>query len=281
MSGLSADGTVSFNLYGDNAVAASVSATVITSDLTALMNAINNVAGSTNITAALGTNNSDLILTHATGNDIVIQGFSHSAAVSYPATSITPVTGDGSTLATPVEQSISVTGNASHNNGTAVTLFAGGERGNFNTTVVGGEIIFSSSSSFNVTSSISGNASTGTSIFSGAAGSSNASTLESVNQIDVSTQSGAEAAISVIDGAITQISTVRAQLGAVQNRFGSTISNIANNVENLQAARSRILDADFAEETANLTKAQILQQAGISILGQANSIPQNVLSLLQ
>ncbi len=283
LSSLSANGTVSFTLYGDNvATGAGVTATVTTSDLSALVTAINNVAGTTSINAALGANNSEIILTHATGKDIVIEGFSHSAAVGYAAPGVTPVSGTGSSVSAPVEQSILVTGNASHNSGgTAVSLYAGGERGRFNTTVVGGEIEFTSSTTFNVTSSISGSASTGTSLFSGAANSSNASTLNNVSSIDVSTQAGANAAISILDGALNQVNTVRAQLGAVQNRFSSTISNLANNVQNLQAARSRILDADFAAETANLTRAQILQQAGIAILAQANQLPQNVLSLLK
>jgi flagellin len=159
-------------------------------------------------------------------------------------------------------------------------LYDGGARANFDTTVIGGEITFSSADTFNVASDIAGTASTGTSLFSGGASTANSSTLLDVGQVDVSTQAGANAAISIIDGALDQISQVRAELGAVQNRFGSTISNLANNVENLQAARSRIQDADFAQETANLTKAQILQQAGIAILAQANSLPQNVLALL-
>lgn len=283
LSNLSANGTISFELFGDNtSTGAVVSATVITSDLTALMNAINNVAGTTNITAAFGSDNSSLVLTHSTGQNIVIQGFTHSAAVDYAAPAVNPVSTNGSSLLAPVEQSIVVTGNASHNtSGTAVTLYDGGERGNFNTTVVGGEIIFSSSQSFNVTSNIAGSASVGTSLFNGGAGSANASSLSAVNSINVGTQSGAEAAISIIDGALTQINTVRAQLGAVQNRFTSTIDNIANSVENLDAANSRIVDADFAAETASLARAQILQQAGIAILAQANQIPQNVLALLR
>lgn len=282
ISALSANGTVGFSLYGDNAIAASISATVTTSDLTALVNSINNFAGTTGITAAVGTDNSEIILTHQTGKNIVIQNFTHSAAVDYQAPGVTPVSGTGSTVVAPAEQSITVTGNPNTNtSGTAVNLYDGGARTNFDTTVVGGEIVFTSADTFNVASSISGSASTGTSLFSGAANSANSSTLSDVGQIDVSTQSGANAAISVIDGALDQISTVRAELGAVQNRFGSTIANIANNVQNLQAARSRILDADFAAETANLTKAQILQQAGIAILAQANSLPQNVLALLK
>ncbi len=84
-----------------------------------------------------------------------------------------------------------------------------------------------------------------------------------------------------LDSALTSISDLRSTFGAIQNRFESTISNLGTAVENLSAARSRILDADFAAETANLTRAQILQQAGTAMLSQANAIPQNVLSLLQ
>ncbi|OUS11530.1 hypothetical protein A9Q89_08625 [Gammaproteobacteria bacterium 53_120_T64] len=114
----------------------------------------------------------------------------------------------------------------------------------------------------------------------GGLGSSSAA-LTKLSTVDISTVEGANAAISVLDGSLSQISTIRADLGAVQNRFESTISNLAITSENLSAARSRILDADFAAETAALTRSQILQQAGVSILSQANSLPQSVLSLLQ
>jgi flagellin len=105
--------------------------------------------------------------------------------------------------------------------------------------------------------------------------------LSALNEVDISTVEGANAAIAVLDGALSQVTSIRADLGAVQNRFGSTIANLQTTSENLTAARSRILDADFAQETANLTRAQILQQAGTAILAQANAIPQNVLSLLR
>ncbi|MBL4761978.1 MAG: flagellin FliC [Gammaproteobacteria bacterium] len=108
-----------------------------------------------------------------------------------------------------------------------------------------------------------------------------AAALSQLDAVDISTVAGANAAISVVDGALSQVATIRAGLGAIQNRFESTISNLSTTSENLSAARSRILDADFASETADLTRAQILQQAGISILAQANSLPQNVLALLQ
>jgi flagellin len=102
-----------------------------------------------------------------------------------------------------------------------------------------------------------------------------------VSTVDISTVNGANSAIAVIDSALTSIDTQRATLGAVQSRFDSVVSNLSNVSENSQAARSRIMDADFASETAQLAKSQILQQAGISVLAQANAQPQNVLALLQ
>jgi flagellin len=99
--------------------------------------------------------------------------------------------------------------------------------------------------------------------------------------VGVATYSAAQAAITSIDSAINTIDTIRGDLGAIQNRFESTISNLSNVAENLTAARSRILDADIAQETSAMTKSNILQQAGVSILSQANQAPQLALSLLQ
>lgn len=111
--------------------------------------------------------------------------------------------------------------------------------------------------------------------------SSASAALAQLSATNISTVAGANAAISVLDGALSQVSSIRAGLGAIQNRFSSTISNLSTTSENLSAARSRIQDADFAAETAALTRGQILQQAGVAILSQANSLPQNVLSLLR
>ncbi len=97
----------------------------------------------------------------------------------------------------------------------------------------------------------------------------------------VSTAAKAQTAITTIDAAIKKVDTTRGDLGAVQNRFESTIANLSNISENLSAARSRILDADIAMETSAMTKNNILQQAGVSILAQANQTPQLALSLLQ
>jgi flagellin len=95
------------------------------------------------------------------------------------------------------------------------------------------------------------------------------------------TATGASAAIDALDAAIAAIDTSRATLGAIQNRFTTTINNLQSSIENQSAARSRIMDADFAKETASLSRSQILQQAGTAMLAQANQLPQSVLKLLQ
>jgi flagellin len=101
-----------------------------------------------------------------------------------------------------------------------------------------------------------------------------------LKDVDVSTFQGAQDAIKALDNALKTVSSQRAELGALQNRFESTSSNLQITSENLSAANSRIRDADFATETAELSRTQVLQQAGISILAQANQRPQQVLSLL-
>ncbi|MEG3641179.1 flagellin N-terminal helical domain-containing protein [Magnetococcus sp. PR-3] len=101
-----------------------------------------------------------------------------------------------------------------------------------------------------------------------------------ITALTISTQAGAEAALSLVDNALNSISDVRADLGAIQSRFGAVIGNLTNIVENMSAARSRIQDADIAAETANLTKTSILQQAGTAVLAQANQQPQLALQLL-
>ncbi|WP_028491167.1 flagellin [Thioalkalivibrio sp. ALE19] len=102
-----------------------------------------------------------------------------------------------------------------------------------------------------------------------------------LTDISVTSRENATQAIGALDGALDQVNSLRSELGAVQTRFESTISNLEIGAENLSDARSRIMDADFAAETAELTRAQVLQQAGISVLSQANAVPQNVLGLLQ
>ena len=121
-------------------------------------------------------------------------------------------------------------------------------------------------------------ANAGTDVF--AAATSNSS-FQSVAAVDISTAAGAQTALGTIDSALAQISGSRAALGAYQNRFDSVITNLQTTSENISASRSRIQDADFAAETANLSRAQILQQAGTAMVAQANQLPQGVLALLR
>jgi flagellin len=107
-----------------------------------------------------------------------------------------------------------------------------------------------------------------------------AANLTATGTVVVSASAGASAALSALGTAIDTVNQARATYGALQNRFEAVISNLGNYTENLTAARSRIQDADFAAETASLTRAQILQQAGTTILAQANTLPQSALSLL-
>ena len=106
-------------------------------------------------------------------------------------------------------------------------------------------------------------------------------TVNSISSINVLTAAGATNALSAIDGALSTVSSARASLGAVQNRFSSVVASLQTTSENLSASRSRIQDADFALETANLSRAQVLQQAGTAMVAQANQLPQGVLALLR
>ena len=271
LSGLSAAGTVSFNLTGSNISTGvvNISATLSgTSNLLNMVTAINAQTGNTGVSASLNAAGG-VDMVQADGYDIKISGFTHSAAVDGGSV------GTSSTFSNiATEQSINVSGTE----GQSVTLYDGGKRTGDNSTVVGGQVTFNGLSAYNISSSIAG---TVGSIFSVAAAASNASTLSSVNALDVSTKSGANSAIAVADAALAQVNTIRSDMGAIQNRFQSTVANLQATSENVTAARSRIQDTDFAAETANLTRNQILQQAGVAMLAQANALPNTVLSLLK
>ncbi len=235
-------GTASLSLKGSNSTAITVSATnAVATDLSAMVKAVNDQTGLTGITATSSGNN--LVLTSATGDDINV-GTADGAGVG--ANAATLAGADSPT--------------------TAVTLGAVGTG-----TTVGGLLSFDSASAFTVLST------TATIV----AAATTASTLTSVGSLDISTQNGATSALKVIDSALAGVSSQRASLGAVQNRFESTVSNLQTSAENLSASRSRIQDADFAQETANLSRSQILQQAGTAMVAQANQLPQGVLALLR
>ena len=246
---LSAAGTVNFTLFGSNTTGVAVTATVGSiTDLSSLNDAINNYAATTGITSTVS--GGTITLTSEQGYDI----------------SITDMLNTGT--ATMAFQALDAYSNAT--SGALATL--GGAVGTDSSTV-GATLRFSSPSAFTVTSAAGGG------IFSAAT--ANASSLSSVATINVGSQSGANSAISIIDSALQTIVSQRASLGAIQNRVSSTIANLTTTAENLTASRSRIQDADFAAETANLTRGQILQQAGIAMLAQANALPNQVLTLLR
>ena len=112
-------------------------------------------------------------------------------------------------------------------------------------------------------------------------GAANAASSDGVDTLSVSSQSNAQTAIDIVDRALNDVNSGRATMGAFQSRFESVVANLNLGAENATAGRSRVQDADFAVESANLAKNQVLQQAGMSVLAQANALPQQVLALLQ
>jgi flagellin len=139
-----------------------------------------------------------------------------------------------------------------------------------------GELSYTSTSASGIQFGGNNEAYAGTTTDTAATGSGTA-----LSALLVTSASDANIAIGSVDNALSSISSIRSSLGSYQSRFESVVANLQTTAENLSASRSRIVDADFASETANLTKAQILQQSGIAMLAQANAIPQNVLALLQ
>ncbi len=287
LSDISLAGTVSFSLYGNNTSAATISAAVTSNgavmNLTSLAAAINAKSATTGITASLTDNNASIMLKNDSGANIVIENFTHSLASEATASNISGT--QVSMKVTGVADSIdSDTGVLSTTNTTASTLYTGGtsNRG-ADSTVVGGTLSFSGANSFTVASSVAGSSQSGgnSSLFSTDAGAKGASAMFNVESFDIGTVDGANAAIKAVDSALTLISTIRSAMGAAQNRFYSTISSLSAASMNISSARSTIQDTDFAAETSNLAKFQILQQAGVAMLSQANQLPQLVLSLLK
>jgi flagellin len=180
------------------------------------------------------------------------------------------------------------------NSSGAIQYMSSGQAGAVSTSAAGsgvvtfgGQVVLNSTNSYSITTSGAGFASgvlavggtsTTTALTSGAA---YASTLKTVEKLDISTVQGSNQALRVVDDALSTVNDQRAKFGALQSRFTATINNLATTSENMSAARSRIRDADFAAETAALTRAQVLQQAGTAMLGQANALPNQVLSLLR
>ena len=143
-----------------------------------------------------------------------------------------------------------------------------------------GKVVLDSAKSFTVTTAVADVFQDAGTPGTAAAGTYGAQ-LQAANAMDITTADAATRTLAIVDAALTTVNDQRARFGAIQNRLESTISNLQTSSENLSASRSRIRDADFAAETASMTRAQILQQAGVAMLAQANAIPNNVLSLLR
>jgi flagellin len=247
---------------------------VNTEDLAGAVNAINEAAGETGISASL-TGDGRLVLTSERGDNIRIENLQVAGQLaSLAAIRATTYTyeGDVTNDKDAIAQGWLVSA------GTAESVFT-------DTNAVYAEFVgvvrMSSNDDFKLSLDTGNTAINDTArLLQGTANATDISDKETVDEINISTAIGAQLAIDIIDGALSHIDSQRAGLGAVQNRLSSTISNLQNVVENASGSRSRIRDADFALETAQMTKSQILQQAGTSILAQANQLPQSALSLL-
>ncbi|MES2025029.1 MAG: flagellin [Pseudomonadota bacterium] len=195
------------------------------------------------------------------------------------ATGVTATIGDGSNGGAANAIILSNTSGAAISIGLGATATATAAGLTAGTTAAGenGKITLATDLSGSIT--LGGSAANAGSI--GFATGSVSTTQNLLSSISIATDSGAQNALLVVDAALSAVSSTRAQLGAVQNRFTSVVASLGTTSENLSAARSRILDADFASETANLTRGQILQQAGTAMLAQANSLPNGVLALLR
>ncbi|TCP61397.1 flagellin [Rhodovulum bhavnagarense] len=249
---LDAADTISFSLgnkTGDGQVSVGNVTITDVNDLRAVRDAVNAVSGRTGITAKMGDTNAEVILTDANGDDIGIENFkSQGSDKNLTVTALkADETADGTATLTDTDTNTYVTG----------------------------QIEMTSTKAFTVTS---GDTTAGATFGETAA---NSSKLEDVASIDLTTATSASDAIKVIDAAIAKISQSRSDLGAVSNRLDSTISNLTNITVNVEAAKSGIMDADFAKESTELARGKILSQAATAMLAQANTSQQNVLSLLR
>ncbi len=243
-------GTVSLDVKGSNTTAVSMAFTVSANTaegLASAVNAFNNVSSSTGITASLNDAKDGIVLSSTGGDNIDIVNNSVTAAATLAGQDNTP------TVAGALEF------------GTTVALALGG-----GAAVAVGAVELSSENSYSIGTSTSALFTTNAT-----------STLNTVSSIDLSTVDGATKALKITDAALSTVNGQRAKFGAIQARFESTLANLQVTSENASSSRSRIQDADFASETANLSRSQILQQAGTAMVAQANQLPQGVLALLR
>jgi len=258
MAGLTfgAAGGYTLDISADNSTSAmetvsfSLSATSGADALSSAVQAINDKSSKTGIVAEIDPSQNSILLTNNTGNNIVI---GHTATESVVST-------------VSVQKLYVDTAGANQPAGAAGTVQVATGSGSWET--LSGYLTLDSEKSFSATAPVANVI-------------SSSSSLRTVANLDISSYADAQDALKTVDSALQFISGERAKLGALQSRFESSVSALQISSENMSAARSRIQDADFAMETANLSRAQILQQAGTAMVAQANQIPQGVLQLLK
>jgi flagellin len=250
----SASGGYTLSLASESSSAQSITFNLATAtgidSLSVAAAAINDQSSKTGVTAVVNTAGTALVLNNASGSDIVLSAAA-GGVVGGATVSVTKLASDGLTAV-----------------GGARTLTSSATSTN-----VSGAIVLDSEKAFAVTPA-------GTTVLAGTTAAVS-SALNSVAAVDVGTNTNAYQAIKTVDSALAFINSERAKFGALQSRFESTIQNLSVTSENTSASRSRIMDADFAAETANLSRSQILQQAGTAMVAQANQLPQGVLALLK
>ncbi len=257
-----ANSSYALEIVSDNTTAVTISFTSGAANnadgLASAINAINEKSSQTGVTAKLNDAGSGISLVNASGEDILVRN--KSAATS--------------------------TFNVLDYNGTALLTAVAGDTGTIaaaSIAYVTGSLTLDSDKSFAISTTLGGstNAAKTGYILGAAAAATGASQLQGADTLDVGTVEAGTRTLSTVDAAISVVSGQRAKFGALQSRFETTISSLNTTGENLSASRSRVQDADFATETANLSRAQILQQAGTAMVAQANQLPQGVLALLR
>ena len=280
-------GAISFSLNG---TAIQASSTNMRTDLDGLVTAINDVSSKTGVSAQKvdlpGSSGSYRIqLFAADGRDIQVSNtvVSMQSAGSASNVGLMQIQGAYDSNGTIIGAGASDTGSS----GVAVgvrSLAAATGSSALRNTVVGGRVIFTSDTAYTVETQVGGGGSSSATggLLAGTAGQMfGGDKTDTLSGVNITTALGANKALDVVDAALARISSNRSKLGALQNRFQMTVENLQTSAENLSASRSRIRDADFAEETSNLSRWQVLQQAGTAMLSQANQRPQAALQLLQ
>jgi flagellin len=282
------DGTTNVNLAALTINGSAIGTATVAADARALANAINStgIAGVTATAAATAVAGSAMTPAALTGT-MTINGVTTASV-----TTTTNAVASRSLVVSAINAISAATGVTATDNGSVVNLSAADGR-NITvafTTLTAAATGVGAAGTYEATYNVNYSGVAGGSLIVGGTVTNSGLTAATTNvalagtsiaNIDVLNVTNANATLASVDAALQAISSSRAALGAYQNRFQSAIASIATTAENLTASRSRIQDADFAAETANLTKAQILQQAGTAIVAQANAIPQNVLTLLR